>query len=55
MVEGAAEFDIGKVIAGDIETRDKVWAGLLPTERELLDPEGFISSTEIPDDLSGLI
>ncbi|MFM1757494.1 MAG: hypothetical protein RL193_71 [Actinomycetota bacterium] len=39
----------------DIETRDKVWAGLLPTEKELLDPEGFISSTEIPDDLSGLI
>lgn len=39
----------------DIETRDKIWSGLLPTEKELLDPIAFISSTEVPDDLSGLI
>ena len=38
----------------DIEQRDKVWSGLLPTEKELLDPIAFIGSTEIPDDLSGL-
>jgi putative hydrolase len=38
----------------DIETRDKVWAGLLPTEKELLDPLAFISSTEVPDDISKL-
>jgi putative hydrolase len=38
----------------DIDSRDKVWSGLLPTEKELSDPIAFISSTEIPDDLSGL-
>lgn len=38
----------------DVATRDKIWSGLLPTEKELSDPIGFVSSTEIPDDLSGL-
>lgn len=38
-----------------IESRDKVWSGLLPTEKELGDPIAFIASTEIPDDLSGLL
>lgn len=38
----------------DIGSRDKIWSGLLPTEKELADPNAFISSTEIPDDLSGL-
>lgn len=38
-----------------IEIRDKVWSGLLPTEKELLNPMEFISSTEIPDDISGLL
>ena len=38
----------------DIDTRDKIWSGILPTEKELLDPIAFIGSTEIPDDLSGL-
>ena len=38
-----------------IESRDKVWSGLLPTEKELGDPIAFVSSTEIPDDLSGLL
>ena len=40
--------------AKDIESRDKIWSGLLPTEKELADPIGFVTSTEIPDDLSGL-
>ena len=43
-----------RVVKG-IEARDKVWSGLLPTEKELGDPLAFISSTEIPDDLSGLL
>ena len=38
----------------DIDSRDKIWSGILPTEKELSDPLAFISSTEIPDDLSGL-
>jgi putative hydrolase len=38
----------------DLDIRDKIWSGILPTEKELLDPLGFVGSTEIPDDLSGL-
>ena len=38
----------------DLDTRDKIWSGILPTEKELTDPIAFIGSTEIPDDLSGL-
>jgi putative hydrolase len=38
-----------------IDSRDKIWSGLLPTEKELADPISFVASTEIPDDLSGLI
>lgn len=41
----------------DIQSRDQVWeeAILLPTASQLLDPEGFLQSRTIPDDLSGLI
>lgn len=39
----------------DLENRDRIWAGILPTDKELLDPISFLSSTEIPDDLSGLL
>lgn len=39
----------------DIATRDKIWSGILPTQAELLDPEGFLNSIEVPDDLSGLL
>jgi putative hydrolase len=35
--------------------RDQIWSGLLPTSDDLLDPEKFLTSTSIPDDLSGLI
>jgi putative hydrolase len=39
----------------DIAARDQIWSGILPSADELLDPEKFISSTAIPDDLSGLL
>ena len=41
----------------DVQTRDQVWeeAVLLPTAAALQDPEGFLKSRTIPDDLSGLI
>jgi putative hydrolase len=39
----------------DIGVRDQVWSGILPTHEELLNPQEFLSSVEIPDDLSGLV
>jgi len=38
-----------------IAERDQIWGGLLPTADDLLDPEKFLTSTSIPDDLSGLL
>jgi putative hydrolase len=38
-----------------IAERDQIWSGLLPTAEDLLDPEKFLNSTTIPDDLSGLL
>ncbi|MEN9687691.1 MAG: hypothetical protein RL381_703 [Actinomycetota bacterium] len=38
----------------DIATRDNIWSGILPSAEELLAPEAFLQSTQIPDDLSGL-
>ena len=35
--------------------RDQIWSGFLPTADDLLDPEKFLTSTSIPDDLSGLL
>jgi putative hydrolase len=35
--------------------RDQIWSGLLPTADDLLDPEKFLTSTSVPDDLSGLL
>ena len=42
---------------GGIEVRDHRWEdpALLPTATELGDPAAFLSSTTVPDDLSGLI
>jgi len=37
-----------------ISDRDQIWSSLLPTADDLLDPEKFLASTSIPDDLSGL-
>ena len=39
----------------DIAARDQIWSAILPSADELLDPEKFLTSTEIPDDLSGLL
>jgi putative hydrolase len=39
----------------DVATRDRIWSGILPTAEELLSPESFLASTQVPDDLSGLI
>jgi putative hydrolase len=39
----------------DVESRDRVWSGILPTADDLLNAESFMKSLEIPDDLSGLI
>lgn len=39
----------------DIAGRDNIWSGILPSAAELLAPDLFLASTEIPDDLSGLI
>lgn len=39
----------------DVSTRDKIWSGILPTQAELLDPQSYLSSVEVPDDLSGLL
>jgi putative hydrolase len=39
----------------DIESRDQVWSGILPTAEDLLNAENFMKSLEIPDDLSGMI
>jgi putative hydrolase len=41
--------------AKDIAARDNIWSGILPSATELLAPDLFLESTEIPDDLSGLI
>ena len=35
--------------------RDQIWSGILPNATELLAPDLFLASTQIPDDLSGLL
>jgi putative hydrolase len=37
-----------------VSARDKIWSSLLPTPEDLLNPENFLKSTEVPDDLSSL-
>jgi len=39
----------------DIDARDRIWSGILPTADDLLTPESFLKSLEVPDDLSGLL
>jgi putative hydrolase len=39
----------------DVAARDQIWSGILPSAEELLEAEKFLSSSEIPDDLSGLL
>ena len=38
----------------DLETRDHIWSGILPTHEELTSPADYLHSVEVPDDLSGL-
>ena len=38
-----------------ISARDQIWSGILPSAKELLAPDLFLASTQIPDDLSGLL
>ena len=38
----------------DLQSRDQIWSGILPTAEDLLTPESYLSSIEIPDDLSSL-
>ena len=38
----------------DCEGRDRIWSGILPTADDLLTPQSYLASIEIPDDLSGL-
>ena len=35
--------------------RDQIWSGILPSATEMLAPDLFLASMEIPDDLRGLI
>ena len=38
----------------DLQSRDQIWSGILPSAADLLTPENYLSSIEIPDDLSSL-
>ena len=38
----------------DLQRRDQIWSGILPTSDDLLTPQSYLASIEIPDDLSGL-
>jgi len=39
----------------DVQSRDHIWSGILPTADDLLTPESYLKSLVVPDDLSGLI
>ena len=39
---------------GDIESRDQIWSGILPTSADLLTPDNYLLSIKVPDDLSSL-
>jgi len=39
----------------DVAARDQIWSGILPSAEELLNPDAFMKSAQIPDDLSGLL
>ncbi|MDA2963459.1 MAG: zinc-dependent metalloprotease [Actinomycetota bacterium] len=38
----------------DLQSRDQIWSGILPTASDLLTPDAYLQSIEIPDDLSSL-
>ena len=37
-----------------LQGRDHIWSGILPTSDDLLTPQSYLASIEIPDDLSSL-
>lgn len=49
---GAFWSTIGKL--RNLQDRDQIWSGILPTAADLLSPQKYLSSIEIPDDLSSL-
>ncbi len=49
---GAFWSAIGKL--RNLEERDQIWSGILPSAADLLSPQKFLSSIQIPDDLSSL-
>lgn len=51
--EASAFFSRIREVKG-VEGRDAMWSGILPTANELLAPDLFIESTQIPDDPSSL-
>jgi putative hydrolase len=52
--EASAFWSRIRVLKGT-SARDQIWSGILPSATELLAPDLFLASSEIPDDLSGLI
>jgi putative hydrolase len=52
--EASAFWSAVRLRGSGIDTRDRIWSGILPTASELLAPDLFIASTEIPDDPSSL-
>lgn len=38
----------------DVEARDRIWSGILPTHEELVTPAEYLRSIDVPDDLSSL-
>ena len=50
-------YSISGGVDGGVAIRDHRWedSALLPTSHDLADPAAFLSSTTVPDDLSGLI
>ncbi len=50
----AAAFWASVVSIRDIQSRDHIWSGILPTAEDLMNPESYLKSIEIPEDLSSL-
>ena len=54
MAREASAFWLSVRQLRDLPARDQIWSGILPTHEELGDAAAYLSSVEIPDDLSGL-
>ncbi|NDE71667.1 MAG: hypothetical protein EB054_03025 [Actinobacteria bacterium] len=53
----ASSFWSSLTVLSDVKSRDQIWdeAILLPAADQLSDPEAFVKSRTVPDDLSGLL